>query len=375
MAKRKRKVSRSSEEARQTCGRRYYYNYECEGTGLDTPVQGLKLLIGQGVHSGLERAMKDLMHSQKLAREGKEGTFLVSPTVCAGDGRAEFEKLTVPHKHAWENDAKLLSELEENSLLVFALVYSWVKYELPRFAERFEVLQVEEELETPLSPTVILQSRLDVLVREKATGLVYVINWKTADKKDPEKLMDGFRYNSQMWAEALAAEQFLGEEVQGTICIVLYKGVIRYGNHVTPLLYAYTKNGTIKPSYTSGWQKVRVDQLQGGLVGWLDSLDPEVIHANFITLDPILKVNKVVEERLEGWVYREDQAGYVLENGSEAEKLLHFSARDGYWCNWCPFQEPCYGRATLTEMLESGRLVKRVDHHAKGGDDGAVSEQ
>lgn len=354
----KRRISRSGHEALFQCPRRFYLGYEHLGTGLESSLQPLKFLIGNGAHKGLETAMRLAMLPG--------GRSLIDPVSCAEEGAREFARLTVPHRKAWDENPALLTSLEEAELIVWGLTYGWLKTELDRFLERFEVIRVEEEWETPISPDVILQSRVDVFVRERGTGLYYVINWKTSEKKDEEKLRKEYQYNSQMWLEAIAAEWQFNEPVQGTIPIVLYKGVQRYGTHSTALVYAYEKNGTFKPTYTAGWRKLRVDQLAGGQRAWIDGLPKEVLSEYFITLAPILKDKALVEEVLEETVYHEQQAKYVLENGSDNDKRLHFPRRTGYWCDWCPFEPECFKRTTIDEMVSEGLLVPRVDHHGEG---------
>lgn len=352
-------ISRSSHEALFTCPRKYYWGFEYAGTGLDASRPSTKLLLGIAVHQGLEEAMR-------LCIVNGDGS-LVAPLAHADAAMEEFERLTVNHAEAWVEDLRALESLKEEALLAWALVYTFTKYELPRFVERFEVLEVEEEWRTPLSPKVVLMSRVDVLVRERATGFIYVVNWKTTDKKDPQALLRSYAHDSQMWAEALAAEQRIGEPVQGTLIIGLYKGVIRSYQHATPLLYAYSKEGVLKSSYTQGWAKIRADQLgEGGtrsVATWIDRLPEETRSEQFITLDPILKIDDVVEERLKGWVYREEQADYILHHAGPEDQLLYFGARDGYWCEWCPFRAPCKGGADLKQMVAEGLLVAREDHH------------
>lgn len=360
-----RRITRSSHEALFTCPRRYYLGYEYGGTGLDEALPGLRLQIGLAVHEGLEESMR-------LLRESPDGSTVV-PVTHAETAFKAFERLTKPHREAWAEDPRWLTALDEGALLAYALVYGWHKAKFAAFARRFEVLQVEQELETPLGSDVVLQSRLDVLVRERATSDVWVINWKTSDKNDPLKLHDQFRNDPQMWAEALAAEYALKEPVLGTIPIVLFKGALRNWRHSTPLLYCYGKDGVWKFSYTRGWACVRADQradlaqsgAQGGLRAWIDSLPAETVAAGFIDVDPVMKINEVVEERLAGWVYRENATRHVLLRGTEADKLLHFGARDGYWCQWCPFVGPCKEGGSLEALVAEGRLVARVDHHSQ----------
>ena len=149
-----RRISRSSHEALFTCPRKWYWGYEYKGTGLDTPLRDLKLVIGISVHAGLELLMNG-----------------ASADEAADHAVRDFLEGTKAHKEAWGENPRSLATLDEARLLVEALVYGWGISQLASFLGRFRIIHAEQELETGLSPDVVLQSRLDVLVRERATGL------------------------------------------------------------------------------------------------------------------------------------------------------------------------------------------------------------
>lgn len=334
------------------------------GTGLDSPVRPLKFIIGLGAHAGLEKAMRWMKNGD-----------LVSITEAADEAYDTVYDLTAAHREKWAEDPKWLLAIEEAALLAWALVYGWCKTRLANFKDRFEVLQVEEELETPLGADVILQSRLDVLVRERATGDVWVINWKTSASNNEEHLQRDYDNEVQMWTEAIAAQHAIGEPVRGTIIEVLVKGTLRQWRHGTPLLYAYEKPGEpFRVKYTAGWTARRADHLPGfkvddkvgTLKDWIDNLPSDVLESQFFQLEPIRVNPAVVEDRLASWVYQENATRYVLKNGSEADKRVHFGARDGYWCAECIFKGPCKDGEDLEQMVADGRLVPREDHHKRG---------
>jgi hypothetical protein len=308
-------------------------------------------------------------------RDVKEGK-VVDWAARAEAALAEFNKLSEAHRAAWAEEPSKLYSLQEAGLLSYALVYGWLRCRLEAFVAEYRILQVEEELRTLIDPTVVVMSRLDVLVEDRNAD-TWVINWKTTKTKDPEKLFSEYENDPQMWTEAAAAEAATGRYCGGTILSGFYKGVVRNGQRACPLIYAYVDegNGKVGHSYKQGARKVLVDGLYidapgtAGLRRWLDQLPMDLLKEHFYWTPPIIKVDALVKERWGVWAYRERAAAYVLANAPEEEKLLHFGPRDGFWCQWCPFKRPCRSGdpgGGIKSMVENGELVVRVDHHGEG---------
>lgn len=346
-----RRISRSGYEALSRCRRKYYYGYLFSKTGLSSTAPAWNLIIGLGVHKGLEVIL-----------------FGGSAVEAALAAKEEFEAQASSIK---EKDAYTLNSISEASALVQALTIGWFYAKREAFFEQFEVVTVEKEVEVLLSSNVALMARADAVVRDKASGELFILNWKTTSSTSD--WTKHWSYDIQMWTEALAVEGALGERVAGTIVEGLYKGTRKDGKYSNYLIYGYTDGNEWVPWYTAkkGWFKVRVDSPEGpGIEEWIKYLakrHQEVLNGYFVRSLPILKNDAVVEEWLSQVVRIESEVDYVLEEGSEEDRLSFFSQSFSNWnCNGCPFLDVCFKRSDLASLILSGHLTPRVDHHPPG---------
>jgi CRISPR/Cas system-associated exonuclease Cas4 (RecB family) len=336
-------ISRSAIETFISCRRKGYYNYLYRG-GFEGP-KAPELVIGLLVHKGLEilfRSGGDI-HSA-IASLRDEFPLLMKGTTITAD---------------WKESASLAE----------ALVVGWYRAKWTQFNIDYEVLSIEEEVRAVLAPNITLAARADLVVKERASGHVFVINWKTAgDKKDFNLKWDD---EVQAWTEALAMQDHLGMEVAGCIFMGLYKGGIstaaaHKGRSNSPLLrsFAHT-DGTVSLDTKSGEGWRRIDH-SGELLAWVSTLPSEVVEAQFMSSPPIFKNDEVVREWLDQIIRMVSDIQRVLEpDVPEKDRLSFFTQAFGYFrCGRCPYRPVCKKEFTVEEMVELGKLVERVDHHA-----------
>ena len=354
-------ISRSGHQALSECPRKYYYNYVYQGTGFNSAAPAHDLIIGLAVHMGMEVLLK--------------GGSLEDSNSAA---LAEYDKLTQRWVEVGD-DPLLLTIIARNRELTEGLVRGWIRTRWAQFQERYTVESVEKEMQIPLAPNVVLLARCDGVLRDNLDGNLYVLNWKTTSKSGDWTSL--WMYDIQMWTEALVTEHDMKEEVVGCIVAGLRKG--------------YKKDGVFRSILTSGWTRVNVNGVEEfacvrpkkespkapswksfstaekhyptggiGLAGWVDWVPLQRLEDLFPFTPPIMKNNRVVEDWLSQVVRRETDAQYVLEEGSEEERLSYFYQNWGYACKWCSFKDVCTQRAPIEEMIKDGRLVEREEHHA-----------
>jgi len=349
-----RKISRSSIETHDSCPRKAYYLYRYGKGGLDTPSPSEALSIGLALHKGMEI----------LLRTGD-----VEEAVQAGKGEWVLRFPLPPNPYDTPH-------WEECGALVEGMVRGWYRARYPDFLEEYEIISIEEEVETLLSPNVVLQSRADAVVRSRMDGTLLVVNWKTMGKKEGTRK---WLNDVQMWTEAFAVQNKLGEPVAGCLVEGFYKGPRYAERYATPLLWAYTllqDDGTLvwdpeyrRPSKVERWTRRPAWKETGfpggdGLRGWIDWLPLSLLRDQFLQTPPILKNDEVVERWLRTVVRRETDAQHILSTGSQEDIEGHFWQHFGEWtCGWCPFRPICFGQTSPEEMLEAGLLVEREDHH------------
>jgi hypothetical protein len=261
--------------------------------------------------------------------------------------------------------ANNLSDAELNWLLAISL--AWERAAAESFFEKYEVVSIEEELTTPLTTNVVLYTRADAILRERLSGDLWVLNWKTAgDVKDWNKK---WFYDIQSWTESLAAEAKLGEPVRGCIFYGVWKGPMYNGGISSRLVYGYRytgANGTISYGTENSGKGVRFPVWQerfpfgDGVAAWVNFLDPSFLQKYFVESAPQIRQDSLVENWLRQVTSYESDVDHVLQQGSEQDKL------DFFWQNWgeqtcsrCAFNPICMERATPEALIAEGFLRPR----------------
>lgn len=331
-------ISRSSHDTFKQCPRKGYWRYLSGPFGEDPQVRGLEeprgsiqLDLGIAWHTGAEKLL-------------------------AGE----------PWEAAWEAAQPLPESLglaERNWLL--AAFMAWDRAKRSEFFDRFEVLHVEKDILVPISPNVTLYTRADALVRERADGSFWVLNWKTAaDVKDWNKK---WFFDPQGWLEALAAEAELGAEVAGTIYLGVWKGPVWQGKTTSRLIYGYKHHSRSGVTYgtENGGGGVRFPVWEesfpfgDGLAAWINWLDKGFLAKHFVESAPQLRQDKLVEDWLRQVVRRENDIDHAL-SFPEDEQVNFFEQNwDDTNCGRCPFKDLCLLRSTPEELIKDGFLLPR----------------
>lgn len=295
--------------------------------------------------------------------------------------REEFEREVATSRTSAEaeDNALLLSQIEEAFPLIEALLRGWRRVRYAGFHERYEVLEIEKEMPILLAPNVRLQARADAVVRDRLTHNLLVFNWKTTSKGD--EWTAEWQDDIQSWTEAFAVEEAMGEPVVGCVFEGFYKSQRRGGLHTSPLTHGWRNKHTgvwtsTKPTGKGAildWERVPVWNEEfpsaKGVKGWIDWMDPTQLTTYFLRSEVVAKNTKVVDDWLDQLVRRETDAQYVLENSSEEEQLVYFWQKFSKWnCPRCIFRPVCKQVVDIDSLIASGHLVKRKDHHEENQD-------
>lgn len=288
-----------------------------------------------------------------------------------GEAQKEWDQKT----EKWQ-DTTVLGikwELEEGRALVEGLVRGWHLTCFEAFMEEYEVICVEKEIRALLAPNVTLQARADAVIRRRSDGSVWVLNWKTSSSIG--EWTSQWEDEVQAWTEALAMEDHLGQKVAGVIFEGLFKGVKRDGLYTSPTIYGWSchlPQGTLysatyeRFSKEKPWRKFPVwKEFPGGVAGWINWMPEDVLSAQFVRSEPILKNDEVVQKWIRQVVRRETDIEHILEVGDTQDK------EDFFWqnfkkfnCKWCPFKPVCKMQITIDDAIKAGQFVPREDHHA-----------
>lgn len=330
-------ISRSSYECFSACPRKGYWSYIYEG-GKEAEKAEAAPTIGLALHRGMEIGLRGGTEAEVLEAVAQE--YSAHANLAAPDEA-------------------------QNLALAQALCLGWWRSRAQEFFREYEVVSVEKEISVPLASNILLQARCDAVVRHRGSAMLWVFNWKTA--ADVRDWTDQWKYDIQAMTEALAAQEDMGEYVQGCIFEGFWKGSKYKGVSTSPLITGYT-NGSIweagGKSRSKDWRKVAIwKDFPGGIPAWLQFLGSLEVSENYIRSFPVLKNDGIVKDFLRQLIREETDNEMMLDpEVSEEDRLLHFRQKRGKQCKWCPFSDACWLGVPVGEMS----LKPRRDHHSGG---------
>jgi hypothetical protein len=161
-------VDRSRFITAQFCPRKRFLEYEWDGTGLSRVKQAIPLAIGICVHAGLAELL-----------QGVAVDDAVKEALIEYDSEVKRRGLEMDPKE----DAAYV--YNESRALIEALIRVYAIVALPQLFLSYDVLEVErEDLWESFAPGIGWMSRADGLLRERETGDLYVLSFKTAAQWD-----------------------------------------------------------------------------------------------------------------------------------------------------------------------------------------------
>ena len=203
-------VDRSRIISYQQCPRQRFLAYHAHGKGLQRKAKALPLIVGSAFHEGAE----SLLHGDIETACYRAIKYLADAFKGKGVG-FDGEEAT---------DATLVYSAQEQVALAEGLIRAWGLSQLPQFLETFEVIEVEKEGRAILSYGVgnvgkddpnyqvlwkgsnsddlTLMFRPDALVRDKLSGDLYVVSWKTASmygKRTLQQCRTDMQSISEVW--------------------------------------------------------------------------------------------------------------------------------------------------------------------------------
>ena len=150
----------------QRCPRMAWYKRFFGGTGISKKRTSLALQFGSAFHHGAERLLAGDV-------EGAVATAHLYLNLAFSNETIDIEQTEIAYA------------IGEQKAIVEGLIRGWWAHEGERFLRDFEVIEVEQEGEAELAPNMVLQFRPDALVRERLSGDLYIVSWKTASTFGP----------------------------------------------------------------------------------------------------------------------------------------------------------------------------------------------
>ena len=387
---------RSAIVSAQRCPRTRYWEYlalpvecgcggqpdcsTCYGTGVRAGIMrdrvNVPLLVGSAVHAGLARLLEgdSVDTAVALARRGYDLELAASGLELADSEEAGYVA-------------------DEQRALTEALVRLAAYGPVPRLLERYEVVWTERDFEQELAPGVVLRGKPDALLREKDTGDLYILSWKTkgGSGMDDRALEDG-QHDDQGLSETWLVESESGEDTAGVIMIWLLKGERREtpkgsGRYTqsSPLIRGYRKFGDDgQPEYAhsyywadgsgsrhglgKGWSKFDAWMEPGGVKEWINLLatghvQPDAgnpLADQFVMSAPYYRQPEDILDWVDQTIEQESAARYIAEL-CDSPNPWHQHRHSCSYPSRCSFYKICWGEPHVrVDPLANGYVRRRA---------------
>jgi hypothetical protein len=404
-------VDRSGILEWQKCPRSRFYSRHYLGRGIEKLTKSLPLQFGAAFHEGAEQLLKGegIEPAVRQALLYLDLAFSVAKVDMGDEGKP--------------TEAMVAYGIAEQRAIAEGLLRAWWIEKGQQFVDDFEVLEVEQEGRADLARDLTLMFRPDALVREKLTGDLYIVSWKTAStfgQYTINQINSDMQSMSEVWgvqeaSKAYCATQDFGPDwahkVEGVLYLFAVKGQRRMDDYLgfktqdSPLAYGWVRRngpdgewafrykwaseeeGKKFTQLPKGFRKVTIwDNYPGGVKAWIEALAAREItprHINpFEAIFPnSLPVSRRVDE-IESWrrqiVSQESrirQRVLAVETAHGDEEVLdrEFPQHTSHCYNFnspCSFMPICFTPSVRADPLASGLYQIRIPNHPSEGNYG-----
>ena len=410
------------------CSYRRWLQYEWGGTGLQGAKKKEDLVLGSALHWGMEVMLEAAYTNPFGGYSPQERGELVWG---AGEAaKSEFlQEASKGLVMQWDEDFEnLMPEsaaklVEEQAALAQALVVAFGLRHLEGIYERYELVATEPEIvwllgqSAGLGKYFVMMSRPDAVLRDRVTGKLYVVSYKTTQKVDDLTHLK-MEVDPQALTEMMAVRAWMpGEEVAGVLYYYFSKGTKGFDKgwqakrYESPLIRPWKSVQMTGPSTPAqfaakyewwdqdpqgGWHKhtlgkywQRVESYkEPGLGEWLGWLSEGMVQPGMgidflaqAVSDPQPVLRSIAEQ--EQWRRTELREEIGRRVDIEQIEAGILSPEDAFqkrttacfdWQHTCPWFGVCHRGQTVEEGLANGRLRPREPNHPVEFGDGVGEE-
>lgn len=208
-------------EGLQHCQMSRYLKYHSgpQGIGIVSKGFAIPLWTGSTTHLGLEYICKAHIGLDKPLSKAE-----IRPLINQALEESKAEALSKGFEDEPTEDQAYI--LEEQLALAEGLLWGFTRACLEKLLQDYEIVKVEEEMPLDLEGTNIrLMTRPDMIVRNRVTGQLGLLDWKShAGSSIGDSTINEYRNSPQMASGVMAAEKNLGEPVEFYTMYFLLKG-------------------------------------------------------------------------------------------------------------------------------------------------------
>lgn len=406
----------------QECQMKRYYAFHSgtNGYGVVRKAQSIPLATGTFVHAALEQVLIHVRAAQVMTPKLDLTSESFRKFVCGVIEKevSNYKKLIEARGLLNTPQEEIQYVIKEQSALIQALVWGWVRAMLPVIIEEFEILEIEREEIYVIGCTcgkgpssynhkddcsgIGMMSRPDFVMRRKSDGEIGVHDFKTTASVT-EGYVTEWQSSVQMAVGTLGVEARLGQPVTHYYIHALIKGQRKSEYNVTTgdydgperqhshLVYGYCKPanppltkddwqpkwkylGTDGKNHTIGKQYVKrpVWEYPGGVEQWIFDLPMEMIYESFPVIGPYGRQTKMIPGFLSEMYYEEhrwqERLQKIYEAPQEAKELVLLAEVPRSWGCYkygkpCVYMDTCYKVPGYESPVASGKFVERRPHH------------
>lgn len=347
--------NKSRDETDQKCARACYWNEVWGSTGIEPVESGYALAFGQIFHTAVHGLAigqpVDTVAETALRELGAILDFLGEATDAASPNSIKDEQLLL---------MKALIYLFPDSF-----VANYIRHEC-------EVMDAERDIayrESRGEREILFSAKPDLLVKEKATGRVVYIEYKTTGYFK-EGWFRPFTRSPQLFGASLAVRQTYGLPLDHVIVQPVNKGSSYKGKWDSPLVYlwhdavssGHSNWSAKRPSYFKGWERVYAGDYDWDT--WLALLKAvgaaEIVYPK---APPIYVHAAIVENWWEQRVRRRLAIADAVERGIDEDVLISTFPQNFAQCEPaigypCDFLKACWIPHVGLDPLKHGYEVK-----------------
>lgn len=167
-----------------TCSHRWYRDYVLHEKVFE---DSLNMSFGTGIHEAVQNYLSVLFKQGEVASKTIDNV-----KVFVDAFKREVEKKSIPHTEAEMNE---FIEDGKNLIAEFINPVNRMRY-FP--TDKWELLAIEDELNEGIRNNVNLTGKLDLVMREKATGNIRIVDFKTSTRGWTANDKENFTKTSQL---------------------------------------------------------------------------------------------------------------------------------------------------------------------------------
>ena len=138
--------------------------------------------------------------------------------------------------------------IRQQATLAESMVRAWLIVRLPYYLATYEIVSVEGEEQSEISPGLIFMQRKDAIVRHKENGTYHALEFKTSGN-NTENFVNSWHYDLQQITHLLNFRGKYDADPKSVLLEIAYKGRKYKGDHVGALVSGYKKELMV----TDGW--------------------------------------------------------------------------------------------------------------------------